>query len=98
MKLVLQQTVQVQPTALPARADRRLAAAALLGFALTASGPGRLAVYDLLGREVVVLVDGTREAGQHTTVFDAAGLPSGTYLVRLEAGDAVQTQRLTLVR
>ncbi len=58
----------------------------------------RLTAYDVLGRQVAVLVDGTVEAGQHEATFDAAGLPSGTYLVRLETGTAVQTQRVTLLR
>ena len=43
MKPLLQQTAQVQSTAIPARADRRLAAAALLGFALTAGVLGSCA-------------------------------------------------------
>lgn len=44
----------------------------------------RLAVYDLLGREVSVLVDGSMDAGIQTVTFDAGGLPNGTYLYRLE--------------
>ena len=55
-----------------------------------------LAVYDVLGREVRVLVDGVREAGTHEVVFEASGLPSGTYLVRLETpqGSFVKTMQL----
>ena len=41
-----------------------------------------LVVYDVLGRQVRVLVDGTRAAGTHEVVFEAGNLPSGTYLVR----------------
>ncbi len=67
-------------------------------FALAEPGAVRLAVYDVLGREVAVLVDGTAEAGRHEAVLDAAVLPAGTYLVRLEAGGAVWTERLTLIR
>ncbi len=69
-----------------------------LRFALPEAVEVRLAVYDVLGREVAVLAEGAMEAGQHVVPFDAAGLPGGTYLVRLQAGDAVQTQRLTLTR
>ncbi len=58
----------------------------------------RLAVYDLLGREVARLVDGTMEAGRHKAMFDAAGLASGVYVWRLVVGGEVQTGRLTLVR
>ncbi|MEP0547886.1 MAG: PA domain-containing protein [Rhodothermales bacterium] len=58
----------------------------------------RLAVYDVLGREVAVLVDGPRPAGEQAVAFDAAALPSGVYLVRLEAGAMRLTQALTVVR
>ena len=56
----------------------------------------RLVIYDVLGRQVRVLVDGTREAGTHEVVFEAGNLPSGTYLVRLvtPAGSFVQTMQL----
>lgn len=71
---------------------------ATVGFALPEAGAVRLAVYDVLGREVAVLVDAVREAGIHTATLDARSLAGGLYLVRLDAGDTVQTQRVTLVR
>ena len=55
-----------------------------------------LRVYDALGREVAVLVDGAREAGRHEVAFDAARLSAGTYLYRLEAGAFAATRTLTL--
>jgi hypothetical protein len=45
-----------------------------------------------------MLVDEEREAGRHAAVLSADGLASGVYVVRLRAGDAVQTQRVTVVR
>jgi hypothetical protein len=69
-----------------------------IGFVLAEPGPVRLAVYDLLGREVAVLAEGTVEAGRHEATLDGRDLPSGTYLVRLTAGAATQTQRVSLVR
>jgi glucose/arabinose dehydrogenase len=57
-----------------------------------------LKVYDLLGREVAVLVDGYTEAGSHSVRFNAAGLASGTYVCRLTAGAEVQTRMMMLVR
>ena len=56
----------------------------------------RLAVYDVLGREVAVLVDGRQEAGAHSAVFDARGLAAGTYVYRLVVGNDVRTGRMTL--
>ncbi|MDX1419473.1 MAG: FG-GAP-like repeat-containing protein [Rubricoccaceae bacterium] len=72
--------------------------AATLGFTLPEALPVRLAVYDALGREVAVVADGVYEPGTHRARFDGVDLPSGVYLVRLEAGETVQTQRLTLLR
>jgi len=58
----------------------------------------RLAVYDLFGREVAVLVDGKKEPGNHEVQFDGSGLPSGVYFCRMQAGSFVETRRLLLVR
>jgi hypothetical protein len=74
------------------------AEAVAFAFALPASGPVRLSIYDVLGREVVVLVDRALEVGRHEATLDGSSLPAGTYLVRLEAGGAVETRPLTLVR
>ncbi len=52
-----------------------------------------LAVYDLTGRRVATLVDGPMEAGTHRVAWDAGGLSAGTYLLRFQAGTAVQTRR-----
>ncbi len=67
-------------------------------YALAEAAAVRLAVYDLLGREVALLADGLREAGSHTAVFDAAGLPGGVYLYRVRAGSFARTGRLTLMK
>lgn len=62
------------------------------------SGPGvgevRLAVYDLLGREVAVLVNRSLQPGRYTVEWDAGGLASGVYVYRLSAGNAVETKRM----
>ncbi len=68
-----------------------------LGFSLAEAAEVRLAVYDVLGREVAVLVDGPVEAGAHAATFEARGLASGTYVYRLVAGDVVQSGRITLM-
>jgi hypothetical protein len=71
---------------------------ATLRFTLPEAARVRLAVYDALGREVAVLVNEAREAGQHAVTFEAGALPSGTYLARLQTGTQVLTERLTLLR
>lgn len=69
-----------------------------LTFSLDEAADVRLAVYDVLGREVAVLTDGQMEAGQHTATFEARDLAVGTYIYRLVAGDVVQSGRITLVK
>jgi hypothetical protein len=61
------------------------------------AGYVRVAVYDLLGREVAVLVDGPVSAGRHEAAFEAGGLASGVYVVVLEAEGAVQGRQKVLV-
>jgi len=58
----------------------------------------RLSVYDLLGREVAVLVDGVRPAGEHQVRFNASTLASGVYLIRLETAGSSTIQRITLLK
>lgn len=57
-----------------------------------------LIVFDMLGREVRVLVDAVQATGTHTIAFDAAGLPSGPYLYRLQAGHFVATKQMVLIK
>ena len=71
---------------------------ATVRFALDEATDVRLAVYDALGREVAVLVDGVRQPGRHEAVFDDLSLVTGTYLVRLTVGSQTATRRLTLLR
>jgi hypothetical protein len=58
----------------------------------------RLAIYDLLGREVAVLVNEKQPAGRYEVTFDGGRLASGTYLYRIVAGRFVQVRRMVLVR
>ena len=67
-------------------------------FSLQSSHVTRLTVYDILGREVAVLVDGMMQAGSHQATFDGSYLSSGVYLVRLQAGDQVRTIRMLLMK
>ena len=69
-----------------------------LRFGLPVAAHVRLAVYDALGRAVVVLVDGAVEAGWHEAAFEGTHLPAGVYVARLEGAARVRTQRLTVVR
>ena len=58
----------------------------------------RLAVYDLLGREVAVLVNEPRHPGSYSVQFDASHLASGVYLYRITAGSFIQTRRMVVLK
>jgi hypothetical protein len=58
----------------------------------------RLAIYDLLGREVAVLADGAFSAGSHSVNWNALDLSSGVYLYRLQAGAQTQMRKMTLMK
>jgi len=57
-----------------------------------------LNVYDVLGNEVVTLVNEWKEAGNHSVKFDARGLSSGIYYYRLTIGNFVDTKKMSLLR
>ncbi len=57
-----------------------------------------LKVYSMLGSEVATLVDGNADAGNYTATFNAAGLASGTYMIRMTAGAAVRTIKATVMK
>ena len=67
-------------------------------YELPASSQVRLSVFDMLGREVTVLVNERRDAGVHEVRFDGLTLASGVYLYRLQAGDFVQSKRLIILK
>lgn len=58
----------------------------------------KLSVYDLLGREIAVLVDGVMPAGSHSVRFSGDGLTSGMYFVRLQTADHVLVRSITLLK
>ncbi len=58
----------------------------------------RLCVYDLLGREVAVLVDEQKEPGNYTVTWDAGAMASGVYIYRLSSGAGIVTRKMTLVK
>jgi hypothetical protein len=67
-------------------------------FDLPEAAVVNLVVYDILGRTVALLVDGTMEAGSHDVRFDAPALPGGVYFYRLRAGTFSETRKFTLLK
>jgi hypothetical protein len=77
-----------------------------IGFRVSSFGFVSLKVFDVLGREVAILVNEVRPAGTYTVRWDASLFPSGVYFYRLRSGDAspssargfVQTKKLVLAK
>ncbi len=57
-----------------------------------------LKVYDILGREIVTLVNEARPSGKYEVDFNASQLPSGTYVYRLAAGKQLLTRKMILIK
>jgi hypothetical protein len=57
-----------------------------------------LTVYDILGRKVETLVSAEKSPGHYETSFDGAGLPSGVYFYRLQAGSFTEAKKLVLLK
>jgi len=72
--------------------------ATLIRFSLQSSHVTRLTVYDLMGREIAVLVNGPKAAGTHSIEFDASHLASGVYMYELVADGTRITRLMTLVK
>ena len=71
---------------------------ATVDFSLAVEDHTALVVYDVLGREVMRVVDENRPAGEASVEVSLASLTSGLYFLRLTSGDEVATRRLTVVR
>ena len=67
-------------------------------YTITEASNVNLTVYDVLGREVEVLVDGFKSAGIYELNFNAENLPSGLYLYTFEAGSTRITRKMTLLK
>jgi M6 family metalloprotease-like protein len=58
----------------------------------------RLAVYDLLGREVAVLVNEKKNPGTYTVTWNASGMASGVYIYRMIAGSSMLARKMLLLK
>ncbi len=70
----------------------------IISFDLPVSSEVYLAVYDILGREVTTLKNGSLEAGTHFVSFDASNLSSGVYLYRLTSVNTIISRKLTILK
>ncbi len=70
----------------------------IISFQLAVNSFATLKVYDLLGREVAVLVNENLNAGTYEVDFDGSNLGSGVYYYKLSAGDFTETRKMVLIK
>jgi O-glycosyl hydrolase len=70
----------------------------VISYQLSAVSNVKLTVYDILGREIVTLLNEVKSPGTYTATFDATDLMSGVYFYRLQAGSFIETKKLILLR
>jgi hypothetical protein len=70
----------------------------VIGYRISEIGRINIEVYNQLGQRITTLFDGVQAPGQHSVTFDAAGLPSGMYIVVLESGGMRDVRKITLLK
>lgn len=70
----------------------------MMKYNIVNEGFVRLAVYDMLGREIKTIVNENQKAGTYTVQFDASGLTSGVYFYKLVTGNFTETKKMMLVK
>jgi hypothetical protein len=70
----------------------------VIAYQLPVASTVSLKVYDVLGKEVVTLVNGRQKAGAYNYTLNAGNLASGIYFYRLQAGNFVSTKKMMLVK
>jgi len=67
-------------------------------YQIPKSGFVQLKVFDILGKEVAVLVNEVKPEGSYSVIFDASDLPSGIYIYSLRVNDFIQNNKMTLLK
>jgi hypothetical protein len=70
----------------------------IISYGLPKSSNVKLTIYDILGREVTVLVNEFKSIGNYSVEFDASELASGTYIYKIEAGEFVSSKKMALIK
>jgi hypothetical protein len=65
---------------------------------MPAAGIVSLKVYNILGQEVKTLMEGMQPVGNYSVRFEGAGLSTGVYFYRLQAGSFVQVRKMMLLK
>jgi len=69
-----------------------------ISYSIAHNGFVSLKIYDVLGNEIVTLVNEEKQAGNYVVEFDANGLTSGIYFYELQSGDFIGTKKMILLK
>jgi|GEM_PF-5844181 len=69
-----------------------------ISFSIPEAGNVSLKVYDILGKELQVLLNEEKSPGKYELKFDASHLPSGTYIYRINTGEYMSAKKLLLLK
>jgi hypothetical protein len=69
-----------------------------INYSVPKSGPVELIVYNVMGREVVTLVNEQKPVGNYSVKFDAGKFTSGVYFYQLKSGDFISTRKLIILK
>jgi hypothetical protein len=70
----------------------------VIKYAVPKTSAVKIAVYDLTGREIALLVNDVKNPGNYEVNFDASNLASGVYVYRIEAGDYINVKKMVLLK
>ncbi len=69
-----------------------------ISYSLPNAGFVNIKIYDILGKEVAMLVNEQKSAGKHEATFDASKLTSGMYVYTIKSGNFSQTKKMILIK
>jgi hypothetical protein len=70
----------------------------VIKYDLAQPGKVTLKLYDILGKEVMTLVDANQESGSHSVTLNASRLASGIYIYQLRTGNFIGSKKIVLVK
>lgn len=70
----------------------------IINYQLPISNYVKLSIYDILGRELEILINGKQNAGAYQVEWDATNYPSGVYFYRLSGTEFTETKKLILLK
>ncbi len=69
----------------------------VIRYSIAHASSVELKVFDLLGKEIKLLVTGRQEAGSYQVKLDSQGLTAGLYFYRLRAGEFCDTKKMIII-